>query len=95
MSELNSEAREALMSQISKAIENLKHSREDLNNALVLYQHALNLSLSEPLRQVGSVLKVVSVRLKEFRKQTNEEEIENKPIKLAELAKEINESEFS
>ena len=94
MSELNSEAREALMSQVSKAIENLKHNREVLNNTLVLYQHALNLSLTEPLRQVGRVLKVVSVRIKEFRKQTNETEIENKHIKLAELAKESNESEF-
>lgn len=86
--ELNHAARDSLVGQITTAIETLTQKRDSIDHTISLYHQAQSLSLSEPLDQVKTMLRVVAIRCEETLKEDHE-----KAMHLAGLAEEINHSE--
>ena len=81
------------MGQITTAIETLKEKRDEIDITIQLYHQAQNSSLSEPLDQVRTILRVVALRLEQAIKEANQDKLNEKAMHLAGLAEEIRKSE--
>ena len=87
--ELNHEARDSLMGQITTAMQSLTKKRCQLDIIIDLYEQAQNSSLSEPMDEVAAIMNKISHRLAVFSTDMQSRKARN----LAKLAKEIHKSE--
>lgn len=86
--ELNHHARDSMVFQITEAMDDLRHKREDVDVALNYMEQARSASYTNPMNEVRTILKIAHDRL-----AVNFEPDQTKALNLAGVADEIYESE--